>query len=377
MINNLFERQFRYLFSLAYITVNGPEPWDIRVLNKDTYRRSILGGHKGFGESYMDGWWNCPDLEEMFYRLLSADIDKKIISPTIVSLKLFGALFNMQKPSRVYDVANTHYNLGNGLFKRMLDDRMIYSCGYWKYSDNLEDAQEDKLRLVFDKINLSRHENVLDIGCGWGGAAEYAANNYGASVTGITISEEQAKMAKDRCRDSEVNISVMDYRLLNDKFDKIYSIGMFEHVGHKNYREYFKTVNRCLKDDGLFLLHTIGTNTPSTTGDPWVNKYIFPNGMLPSASQITKSYEGLFVLEDWHCFSYDYSLTLKEWYINFEEYWSEMFFKYDDRFYLMWKYYLLSFSAAFRSRSIQLWQIVLSKNGIRGHNYVTRDIKQH
>ena len=164
----------------------------------------------------------------------------------------------------------------------------------------------------------------------------------------------------------------MDYRNLSGYYDKIYSIGMFEHVGHKNYRTYFETVNRCLKNDGLTLLHTIGTNTPSTSGDPWSNKYIFPNGMIPSASQITKAYEGLFVLEDWYSFGYDYSLTLKEWHKNFKKYWEEMFFKHDETFYRMWEYYLLSYSGAFRSRSLQVWQILLSKNGIRGQHDIQR-----
>lgn len=372
MINDFFEKQFKQLLSLADIEVNGRNPWDIQIKNPDTYKRSIIDGHLGLGESYMEGWWDCDDLEEFFYRILDAKIDKKIIPPILIFGKIIGAVFNMQKSSRVFDVANTHYNLDVDLFEAMLGRKMIYSCGYWKEATNLDDAQEAKLKLIFDKLELKEGESVLDIGCGWGGAAMFAAGRYNTKVRGTTISIGQAEEARKRTKYSNVNIDFIDYRNITGKYDKIYSIGMFEHVGYKNYRSYFEVVNRCLKRDGLTLLHTIGTNTPSTAGDPWTNKYIFPNGMLPSASQITKAYEGLFVLEDWHCFGYDYSLTLKEWFKNFDVYWDKMLFKKDDTFYRMWKYYLLSFSGAFRSRNIQVWQILLSKEGIRGRHEVCR-----
>ncbi len=254
----------------------------------------------------------------------------------------------------------------------MLDKRMIYSCGYWKNVSTLNDAQEQKLRLVFEKLMLKPGMSVMDIGCGWGGAARYAAENYGVSVKGITVSTEQAKIARELCAGLPVTIDVIDYRDLQGSFDRIYSIGMFEHVGYKNYRAYFETVSRCMKPDGITLLHTIGSQKPCTNGYQWSCKYIFPNSMLPSASQIAENYEGLFTLEDWHVFTYDYFLTLKAWHENFEKQWPNLQSRYNEKFHRMWRYYLLSFAGAFHARSIELWQVLLSKNGIMGRTEVPR-----
>jgi cyclopropane-fatty-acyl-phospholipid synthase len=166
---------------------------------------------------------------------------------------------------------------------------------------------------------------------------------------------------------------LQDYRELEEKFDRIISIGMFEHVGYRNYRTYMEVVHRCLKLDGLFLLHTIGGNTSVSSTDPWIDKYIFPNSMLPSAKQITSSAEGLFMLEDWHSFGHYYDNTLMAWYRNFTKNWHKIKDGYDQRFYRMWTYYLLSCAGAFRSRRNQLWQIVFSKNGEKGVYQSIRD----
>ena len=190
------------------------------------------------------------------------------------------------------------------------------------------------------------------------------AENYGVEVVGITISAEQAKLAKENCRNLPVDIRVQDYRNLQGHFDRVVSIGMFEHVGYKNFRTYFKTINELLKDDGLFLLHTIGGNTPVKRTDPWIERYIFPNGMIPSSQQISSSYEGYFVLEDWHNFGPDYDKTLMAWHENFENAWPEIQANYDERFRRMWRYYLLASAGSFRARKNQLWQIVLSKQGL-------------
>ena len=366
MVNDYCKKQLERLFEPADIKIGGNRKWDILVHNSCVFRRAITQGNLGLGEAYMDGWWECDDLEEFFFRLLTTKADEKLVTPINLIGKWIGKTINLQHPSRAFAVGEQHYNIGNDLFEAMLDKRMIYSCGYWKDTNSLDEAQEKKLRLVFDKLQLQPGMKVLDIGCGWGGAARFAAEHYGVSVTAITISTEQAKIATEQCSGLPVTINMTDYRDIQDSFDRVYSIGMFEHVGHKNYRNYFEIVNKYLKPDGLTLLHTIGINQPGTNGDPWSCKYIFPNSMLPSASQITENYESFFTLEDWHVFTYDYSLTLKAWYENFEKQWPALQSRYSERFYRMWCYYLLSFSGSFRARSIQLWQILLSKNGLPG-----------
>ena len=372
VVDNFCKKQLERIFDAADIKIGGTRPWDIHIHKPIVFRRAITEGNLGLGESYMDGLWDCDDLEEFVFRLISSKADEKIVAPVMFIGKWIGKTYNLQHPSRAYTVGETHYNTGNDLFKAMLDTRMIYSCGYWKDADTLEEAQEKKLRLIFDKLQLQPGMHLLDIGCGWGGAARFAAEHYNVSVTGITISTEQAKFAREQCAGLPVTIELADYRKQQGSFDRIYSIGMFEHVGYKNYRNYFDLASRCLKPDGLTLLHTVGCNTPCTIGDPWSSKYIFPNSMLPSASQITKTYEGLFMLEDWHVFTYDYSLTLKAWHENFEQQWPVLRSSYSERFHRMWRYYLLSFSGAFRSRSIQLWQVLLSKNGLQGRTNIAR-----
>ncbi len=372
VIDNFCKNQLERIFDAADIKIGGNRPWDIHIHNPLVFRRAITEGNLGLGESYIDGFWECDDLEEFMFRLISSKADEKIVAPVMFIGKWIGKTYNLQRPSRAYTVGETHYNAGNDLFKAMLDQRLIYSCGYWKEAATLDEAQENKLCLIFNKLQLQPGMHLLDIGCGWGGAARFAAEHYKVSVTGITISTEQAKIAKEYCADVPVTIELIDYRKLQGSFDRIYSIGMFEHVGYKNYHNYFDLISRCLKPDGLTLLHTIGSNTPTTNGDAWSCKYIFPNSMLPAASQITKNYEGLFILEDWHVFSYDYSLTLKAWYNNFEKHWPLLQSSYSERFHRMWRYYLLSFSGAFRSRSIQLWQILLSKNGLPGRTTIAR-----
>ena len=372
MVDSFCKKQLERLFKSADIRIGGNRPWDIQIHHPLVFRRAITEGNLGLGESYMDGWWDSNDLDEFFFRLISSKADEKIVTPSMLTGKLIGKIYNLQAPSRAFVVGEKHYNTGNDLFETMLDKRMIYSCGYWKEAKNLDEAQEHKLRLIFDKLKLQPGMSLLDVGCGWGGAARFAAEHYHVEVKGITVSSEQAKIAREKSSGLPVTIELTDYRNIQDSFDRIYSIGMFEHVGYKNYRNYFEIINRCLKPDGLTLLHTIGSNIPCPNGDPWSCKYIFPNSMLPSASQITKNYERFFMLEDWHVFTHDYSLTLKAWHKNFEKEWPSLQSRYSEKFHRMWRYYLLSFSGAFRARSIQLWQILLSKNGLRGSVTIPR-----
>jgi cyclopropane-fatty-acyl-phospholipid synthase len=275
-------------------------------------------------------------------------------------------LFNLQKLQRAFEVGRRHYDLDTHIFQAMLGKRLVYSCGYWKDAETLDEAQEAKLDLVCRKLELKPGMRVLDIGCGWGEALKFAAERYGVHGVGITISEEQQRYAQQLCAGLPVDIRLMDYRELAEPFDRVFSIGMFEHVGYKNYRSYMQTVRNCLKPDGLSLLHCIGGNETVHDTDPWIDRYIFPNGMLPSIRQIGEAIEGLFVMEDWHNFSVDYDTTLLAWRDNFEQSWRSLSSRFDERFHRMWLYYLDSCAASFRARKNQLWQIVLSPDGVQG-----------
>lgn len=349
------------------IKINEKGPYDIQVHDKRFYKRVLAQGSLGLGESYMDGWWDCKKLDELFYRILYFGIENDVKKNLSFLFEiLLAKVFNMQSKSKAFQIAERHYNLGNDLFKNMLDKRMVYTCGYWKNASTLNKAQEAKLDLVCQKLRLKAGMKILDIGCGWGSFAKYAAEKYKVKVVGITVSKEQVELGKELCKGLPVEIRLQDYRDVDEKFDHIVSLGMIEHVGYKNYRTYMRVAHRCLKDDGLFLLHTIGKNDSRTSTDPWINKYIFPGGILPSVKQLGSSIENLFVMEDWHNFSADYDKTLMSWYKNFKKNWSKIKSNYDERFYRMWKYYLLSFAGGFRARKIQLWQIVLSKKGVLG-----------
>ena len=364
-MHSVFEHKTAQLLSYADIKINGNRRWDIHVHDERFYKRVLADGSLGLGESYMQGWWDCKAIDELFFRIIKAELPQKIkYNKSLILSVIKSRLFNMQSISRAFHVGKLHYNIGNDIFKSMLDKYMIYSCGYWKNSSNLNQAQQAKLDLVCRKLRLKPGMNLLDIGCGWGGFAKYAAEKYSVSVTGLTVSGEQAKFAREFCKGLPVTVKLIDYRNFNGKFDRIASIGMFEHVGYKNYGAYMKKAGDCLKDDGLFLLHTIGSKTSKTSGDPWLEKYIFPNGMIPSMKQISAAAEGIFVIEDIHNFGADYDKTLMAWHSNFKKNWDKLKSRYDQKFCRMWSYYLLSCAGLFRAWEIQLWQIVFSKNGV-------------
>ena len=331
------------------------------------YEKVLRHGSLGLGESYVDGWWDAKHVDEFIYHITKADLESTI-KPSLRQLwhlsKFF--LFNRQTKSRSTEVGRKHYDIGNDLFAKMLDKRMAYSCGYWKNASNLDEAQEAKLELICQKINLKPGMKVLDIGCGWGSFAKYAAEKYQANVVGITISQQQLDLARELCKNLPVTLRFQDYRDVDEQFDRVVSIGQMEHVGFKNYRIYMETVNRCLKQDGLFLLHTIGSKQTQKGADSWIDKYIFPNGYIPSAKQLTQAADGLFFFEDWHNFGADYDKTLMAWHHRFVTHWDELKSQYDERFYRMWSYYLLACAGGFRSRLLQLWQIVFVKEGIPG-----------
>lgn len=362
------------IFAQCGVTIDGDQPFDIRIHDERFHRRVLSMGSLGLGESYMDGWWDCTRLDEFFARILRDDIRNKVRRQwPVVRATAVAWLMNLQSPERAYDVGRHHYDAGNDLYRAMLDRRMTYSCGYWRDAYTLDAAQEAKLDLICRKLGLLPGMRVLDIGCGWGSFARFAAERHGVSVVGVTVSREQVTLARELCAGLPVEIRLQDYRQLGarvanelHRFDRVVSIGMMEHVGYRNYAAFFDIAHRCLTEDGLLLLHTIGSRKTDVTTDPWILKYIFPNSMLPSMRQLAQAAEGRFVTEDWHSFGPDYDRTLMAWHANFEAAWPRLAGQYDERFHRMWRYYLLSCAGSFRARRNQLWQIVYSKNGIPG-----------
>lgn len=357
-------RKVEELLALANVQVNGERPWDMQVHNQDLYQRILAKGTLGLGEAYMDGWWDCEQVDQFICNVMEAGLKKRIAPMAMAWPLLQARLFNLQNLKRAFQVGENHYDLGNDLFERMLDKRLTYTCAYWKNADTLDEAQEAKLDLVCRKIGLQKGQRVLDIGCGWGSFAGFAAERYGAEVYGVTVSKEQGKWVEQRYAGLPVKTLVQDYRDLEGQFDHVVSLGMFEHVGRKNHLEFMQVVKRCLKPNGLFLLHTIGRRKTRKAAEPWSNKYIFPNAQVPSMADISLAIEDDFVMEDMHNFGKDYDTTLMSWHANFEHHWPEIADKYGKRFYRMWRYFLLTNAGALRSRRLQLWQLVLSPNGV-------------
>lgn len=367
----------RVLLDGAGIEIGGSQPWDITVHHPDFYRRVMVQRNLGLGEAYMDGWWDCPRLGAFFARLMRADVEGRLSVTLPMALRtLLHRVVNHQTRIRAKEVAHRHYDLGNDLYQAMLGHSMTYSCAYWRTARNLEEAQRDKLELICRKLLLKPGMRILDIGCGWGSLAIHAARHHGVEVVGITLSEPQRQFAQATGQGLPVEFRLQDYRdLPADRFDRIVSVGMFEHVGHRNHAAFMEAVRSHLAEDGLALVHTIGGNRTKAGGDPWIHKYIFPNGEIPSARQIARSIEGRFVLEDWHNFGVDYDRTLMAWHGNFLKHWPELEPAYGQRFFRMWTYYLLSCAGAFRARSLQLWQVVLSPRGLP-EGFPIRDLQE-
>lgn len=350
------------LLALADIKIDGNRPFDIQVHDDRFYGKVLRLRELGLGEAYMDGWWDCKQIDVLVEKILSADLRSKVkITPAFAKTFITSFVFNRQTKTKAKKNASFHYDIGNDLYERMLDKRMIYSCAYWKDADNLDQAQEAKLKLICQKLHLKPGMTLLDIGCGWGGFAEFAAKNYGVKVTGISPAEEQVTLARERVKGLDVKILQKDYRDISGSYDRIVSIGMLEHVGPKNYREFFEICKQHLNDKGIMLHHTIGLNSSTQSSNPWIDKYIFPGGVIPSIAQISKAVEKRLIIEDVHNIGPDYDPTLMAWYNNFIKHYPEIQDKYDKRFYRMWTFYLLSCAGAFRARQLQLWQIVMRK----------------
>lgn len=360
LVASRLERRARALLAGAGIEINGGRDWDIAVHNPRYYARVAWQGSLGLGESYMDSWWDCPRLDLFFERAFGAGLERQAARNwRAVALAASSALFNHQTRGRSRAVALRHYDAGNDLFEAMLDRRMLYTTGRWEQAATLDEAQEAKLAFVCEKLELAPGMRVLDIGCGWGGFARYAAERRGVTVEGITLSREQVALGSQRCAGLPVKLEVRDYRDVARRYDRVVSLGMFEHVGVMNYRRYFQAARRALEPGGRFFLSTIGSNRSVHSTDPWIERYIFPNSHLPSIQQIGTAIEGLFVPLEWHNWAADYDRTLMAWHANFASGWERWVARYGERFCRMWRYYLLSCAAAFRAGHLQVWQMVL------------------
>jgi cyclopropane-fatty-acyl-phospholipid synthase len=354
----------RELFELAGITIGGTQPGDIRVHDPRFYARVIRDASIGFGEAYMEEWWETDALDVTIDKIMRANLKQKITgSWRMRALTAKAVLLNLQAKTRSGASVEAHYDIGNDLYTRMLDERMVYTCGYWKNAKTLTEAQEAKLDLVCRKAGLQPGMRVLDMGCGWGGLASWAAEKYGCTVLGVTLSKDQVLLGNQLWKHLPVELRLCDYRDVEGTFDRVLSVGMMEHVGPKNHRDMMETIHRVLAPEGVAVIHTIANNRSLRHGTPFIEKYIFPNAVAPSLAQIGRAVESLFVVEDLHNIGPDYDPTLMAWWDNFDRTYSEISARYDRKFYLMWKFYLLAAAGASRSRDGQLYQFVLTKTG--------------
>jgi len=363
------ERVIAELLAKADVTVNGPNPWDLQVRDDRAYDRVLREGSIGFGEAFMARWLDCDRVDLLVDRVYRAQLNEQVEAKAAL-FEAFKARINpFGSRARSFEIGEWHYDTGNDLFEKMLDPYMVYSCAYWHRADTLDDAQRDKLELICRKLQLQPGMRVLDIGCGFGGLARYAAEHYGVSVTGLTVSKRQAELATRKASGLPVEFLLKDYRDVNDTFDRVVSVGMFEHVGRRHHREFFAACDRCLKPSGLLVLHTIGYLKEQPL-NPWYDKYIMPGVEFPTVSNIVDTVGPNFALENFHSWEgAHYDKTLMAWFERFQHSWDELKTAYDDKFYQMWKLYLQGCAGGFRAGKMRVWQRVFSKDLPGGYAY--------
>ncbi len=355
------------MLARAGIGVEGAAPWDVTIHDERLWARVLRDGTLGAGEAYVDGWWDSRALDQTIERLQRIDaVDALRDHWRLIPHLVMARLVNLQARGRAGHNARRHYDLGNDLYEAMLDRRMLYTCALWSTgATTLEEAQDAKLALVCAKLGLQPGMRVLDLGCGWGGFAAYAAERHGVSVVGLTVSREQVAYAKARYGHLPIDIRLADYRTATGQYDAVASIGLLEHVGPRNYRTFMELVARCLAPTGAALIHTIGGNRARARIDPWFDAYVFPGAALPSLPEMTRAMEGVLTVEDVHNLGEDYDPTLMSWFARFDAAWPALRASYDERFYRIWKFYLLASAGSFRARAQQLYQIVATRPGTR------------
>lgn len=357
----------------THVFAGAPGPDVTMQLTDPTlYRTLFFNPELHAGEAYMDGRMSFPGsslrafltLFSMNRLSLGNQPMQRVLRRVSRGLKRFQQANPVGKAQQ--NVAH-HYDLGNAFYKMFLDAEMFYSCAYFRdESETLEQAQRNKCRLIAAKLNLKPGQKVLDIGCGWGGMAKYLAQIADVQVTGVTLSKEQHALAAERIKaaglDSRVEIRLQDYREVREKFDRIVSVGMFEHVGVGHYGEFFAKVNDLMHDDGLMLLHSIGHMSPPGTASPWLRKYIFPGAYSPALSEVFPAVENNSLwVTDLEFLRVHYATTLKHWHQRFEANREAVALMYDERFCRMWEFYLISAEMMFRTGSQEVFHMQLSR----------------
>jgi cyclopropane-fatty-acyl-phospholipid synthase len=360
------ERVITDLLAKADITLNGSDPWDLQVHDRRAYDRVLRDGSIGFGEAFMAGWLDCDRVDMLIDRIYRAQLNDQV-EAKVAMFEAFKARINpFGSRARSFEIGEWHYDTGNDLFEKMLDPYMVYSCGYWHRANTLDAAQRDKLELICRKLELEPGMRVLDIGCGFGGLARYAAEHYGVSVTGITVSKRQAELGMRLAAGLPVTLVVKDYRTVDETFDRVVSVGMFEHVGRRYFRDFFAVCDRCLKPSGLFVLHTVGFLKEQPI-NPWYDKYIMPGVEFPTITNILNAVGPNFALENFHSWEgAHYDKTLMAWSERFLRAWDDLKESYDETFYRMWKLYLQGCAGGFRAGKMRVWQLVFSKGELPG-----------
>lgn len=346
----------------------------LQVVDKSAWYDIITKQNLGIAESYMHGKVEI-DLVPFFTTLLNGTAigtRRKetsfvhVIDALNAPMQLSARLFNQQTRERSTRVTKQHYDAGNDLYEVMLGPSMSYTCAYWRNANNLDEAQTAKFDLVRRKLELRPGMKVVDLGMGWGTAAAYMHQHGNVDVTGVSLSEEQVKWAQAHLVKPGLRFIFSDYRDHCDDpeyagaYDRVYSIGMLEHVGFHNHWSFFKCIKKLLKPDGLAVVHTIGEPDPVPVMDPFLDTYIFPGAVIPALSGLTSAFENDFILEDFQNFGHDYSKTLAAWHINAQKFFEKNPGAYSQEFQRMWNYYLKICEVLFDLRINQLWHFVLS-----------------
>jgi cyclopropane-fatty-acyl-phospholipid synthase len=366
MSKSISQRVIESILEPQDIHINGNRPWDMVVRDERVFRDIVTRGSLGLGNAYTQGWWDSPALDEWMYRvsqspaLRSARTLTHIIPNALATASEF--LYNTQSLPRSQHVLKKHYELNLPLFANMLDPLMQYSCAHFGNTKTLPEAQVEKLDLIARKLEISERDTLLDIGSGWGGLAKYFSENKGCSVTGINISQKQIQFSEKFAPSQKVSFQNRDYRQIEGIFDKVVSVGMFEHVGPQNYRAFMKSAHKALRPGGLLLIQSITKSTSDKICDPWIKRNIFPNSHIPSLAQVSAAAEDLFVLESVQNIGEHYDKTLMCWHKNFTKNWEKISPSFDSAFQRKWTYYLLTCAGVFRARELGCCQVLFRKN---------------
>mmetsp|Transcript_37565 Transcript_37565/g.87936 ORF Transcript_37565/g.87936 Transcript_37565/m.87936 type:complete len:496 (+) Transcript_37565:76-1563(+) len=352
----------------------------VKITDDSAWWDIIIRGNLGIAEAWMHGKAEVEPLP-MFIKLLNgtsigtrrtqgSDFLSTFVNVIAAPLGMAAQTINQQTRKLSKRVAEVHYDAGNDLYEKMLGPSMSYTCAYWKDANNLDEAQTAKFNLIFRKLQLppSEHMKVADLGMGWGTLASYVhrESQGSAEVIGVSLSKEQVSWAQANLQKPGLRFIWQDYREICEDpaqmgtFDRVYSVGMLEHVGYKNHAGFFKCIKALLKPDGLAVVHSIGEPDFVPVSDAFLDKYIFPGAVIPTLSSLTANFEKDFILEDFHNFGHDYAKTLAAWSVNAEEFFRENPTAYSEEFKRMWRYYLQMCEALFELRINQLWQFVLS-----------------